>query len=96
MSDDSAEEADTGELNLPNVKLMRVEDPVPGVWQIHTIASQRHTLRMFGERPYDDDDDDEGGGVVSGDESGAGNGSSLVGAGKSHGHPGVNFRWLRT
>lgn len=42
-----------GEIDLQSVKLLRIKDPLPGVWRVRTTSRQKHTLRVFGHGNID-------------------------------------------
>ncbi|KAK0404397.1 hypothetical protein QR680_017438 [Steinernema hermaphroditum] len=44
---------ESGTIDLRNVKLMKISDPLPGVWRIHTSSRLKHTLRIFGHGTID-------------------------------------------
>lgn len=40
-------------VNLNTVKLVRIKDPIPGIWKIKTASKSRNTLRIFGHGDVD-------------------------------------------
>ncbi|KHJ77829.1 hypothetical protein OESDEN_22551, partial [Oesophagostomum dentatum] len=42
-----------GTIDLKNVKLIRLKDPAPGVWQVITNSRLKHTIRIFGHGTID-------------------------------------------
>ncbi|TKR80926.1 hypothetical protein L596_014897 [Steinernema carpocapsae] len=44
---------ESGTIDLRNVKLMKISDPIPGIWKIHTSSRMKHTLRIFGHGTID-------------------------------------------
>ncbi|CAD5233395.1 unnamed protein product [Bursaphelenchus xylophilus] len=51
--DRSRYEHQEGTIDLRNVKLIRVSNPEPGMWQVRTTAKSMHTLRVFGHSGVD-------------------------------------------
>ncbi|VDM60006.1 unnamed protein product [Angiostrongylus costaricensis] len=42
-----------GNIDLKNVKLIRLKDPKPGIWQVITKSRLKHTIRIFGHGTID-------------------------------------------
>uniref|UniRef100_A0AC34G8P2 Ig-like domain-containing protein n=1 Tax=Panagrolaimus sp. ES5 TaxID=591445 RepID=A0AC34G8P2_9BILA len=40
-------------VNLNTVKLIRIKDPIPGIWKVKTASKNRNTLRVFGHGDVD-------------------------------------------
>ncbi|CAD5230519.1 unnamed protein product [Bursaphelenchus okinawaensis] len=51
--DRSRYEHQEGTIDLKNVKLIRVSNPEPGMWQVRTTAKSMHTIRVFGHSGID-------------------------------------------
>uniref|UniRef100_A0A914H3L7 Ig-like domain-containing protein n=1 Tax=Globodera rostochiensis TaxID=31243 RepID=A0A914H3L7_GLORO len=46
-------EREQGTIDLTNVKLIRIKNPLPGVWRVRTSSRLKHTLRIFGHGTID-------------------------------------------
>ncbi|CAG9531886.1 unnamed protein product [Cercopithifilaria johnstoni] len=44
---------ETGSIDLNNIKLIRIRNPMPGNWKIRTSSRVKHTLRVLGHGPID-------------------------------------------
>ncbi|VDK31393.1 unnamed protein product [Gongylonema pulchrum] len=44
---------DTGSIDLHNIKLIRIRDPMPGIWHVRTSSRLKHTLRVLGHGAID-------------------------------------------
>uniref|UniRef100_A0AC35UC53 Ig-like domain-containing protein n=1 Tax=Rhabditophanes sp. KR3021 TaxID=114890 RepID=A0AC35UC53_9BILA len=44
---------ESGTIDLKNVKLNKITDPMPGMWMIETDSRLKHTLRVFGHGDID-------------------------------------------
>ena len=51
--DRSRYESQAGTIDLKNIKLIRVKEPQPGVWNVRTTSRHKHTLRIFGHSTID-------------------------------------------
>ncbi|CAJ0933626.1 unnamed protein product, partial [Mesorhabditis belari] len=51
--DRNAYSKEGGTIDLKNVKLIRLKDPMPGNWQVTTNSRLKHTLRVFGHGTID-------------------------------------------
>ena len=40
-------------VNLSTVKLIRIKDPIPGLWKVKTSSRNPNTLRVFGHGDVD-------------------------------------------
>lgn len=45
--------AESGTIDLDNVKLLRIKDPMPGQWKVRTSSRLKHTIRVFGHGAID-------------------------------------------
>ncbi|VDO99109.1 unnamed protein product [Heligmosomoides polygyrus] len=53
MVDKNVYSQEGGTIDLKNVKLIRLKDPQPGVWQVITNSRLKHTIRIFGHGSID-------------------------------------------
>lgn len=44
---------ESGTIDLNNIKLIRIKNPVPGIWKVRTSSRLRHTLRILGHGAID-------------------------------------------
>lgn len=46
-------ESESGSIDLSNIKLIRIRNPIPGIWKIRTSSRLKHTLRVLGDGAID-------------------------------------------
>ncbi|EJD76713.1 CBR-HIM-4 protein [Loa loa] len=44
---------ESGSIDLSNIKLIRIRNPMPGIWKIRTSSRLKHTLRVLGHGAID-------------------------------------------